>query len=93
MTTQPPFTTSLVRVAAIRDYLLSHGWVQYPYARPQGLYFEHSTLKTDDGEPLILVIPSSETLGDYAFHVERIVRTLSRDEGRSEADVLHDLTR
>lgn len=92
MTTQPPSTISLVRVTAIRDYLLSHGWVERPSDWPNGLYFEHSTLKTDTGEPLPLTIPASESLRDYTYHVERIIRTLSRDEDRSEADIFHDLT-
>lgn len=92
MTTKPPFAADIVQVAAIRDYLLTHGWIEQPCARPEGLQFEHTTRKFDAGYPMYMVIPAFESLDDYAFHVDRIIRTLAIIEKRSEADVLHDLT-
>jgi len=92
MTTKPPFAADLVRVAAIRDYLLTHGWVERPCARPEGLHFEHTTRKFDAGYPMYMIVPAFESLDDYAYHAERVVRTLSQIEKRPEADVFHDLT-
>ncbi len=93
MTTKPPRAADLVGVAAIRDYLLSHGWVERPSDWPNGLRFEHTTRKYDSGDPMYLLIPELESLSDYAFQVDRVIRALGIIEKRPEADVLHDLTR
>src|SRR5262249_39045418 len=51
-----------VSVAKARSYLEGRGWRQQAYPGPELLVFEGPS---DEGEPIIQVLPSSEQLADY----------------------------
>lgn len=78
-----------VQVDAVRSYLLQHGWTQQTYPGPELLVFGGPV--DDDGEPIIQVVPSDETLLDYPMRIEELIGALSVLEDRPTADVLTDL--
>src|SRR5271168_674172 len=79
----------LVRVEDVKSYLLSRGWKQASYPRPELLVFEGPL--DDDGEPLIQVLPSSEHTRDYRLRVVELISALSIFEDRPAIAILNDL--
>jgi hypothetical protein len=75
----------VIRVGDLRAYLLSRGWKIKPFKRPQVVYFEGPP--DDDGNPLVLLLPSSEQLRDYSLRIEEILQTLSVLEQRPAAEI------
>lgn len=80
---------SLVRVAGVRSYLLGRGWHPQPYPRSELLVFEGPT--DDDGQPIVLVLPSSEQMRDFSLRVEELIVALSILEDRPPRDILSDI--
>ena len=78
-----------VRVAGVRSYLSQHGWKEQTYPGPELLVFGGPV--DDDGEPIIQVIPSDESMLDYPMRIEELIGALSVLEDRPAADVLTDL--
>ncbi|HEY1375298.1 MAG TPA: hypothetical protein VGF55_00805 [Gemmataceae bacterium] len=78
-----------VRVADVVNYLTGRGWKTRPYPRPELLVFEGPP--GEGGEPIVQVLPSSESLLDYRMRVEELIAALSVLEDRPAADVLADM--
>jgi len=78
-----------VRVADVVGYLTSRGWKPRPYPRPELLVFEGPL--NDDGEPIVQVLPSEESLLDYRMRVEELIAALGVLENRPADDVLTDM--
>jgi len=78
-----------VRVADAESYMLSHGWKRVPYPRPQLLVF--GGVLDDDGQEVILTLPSSEQMRDYRLGVVRLISALSVYENRPAVDILNDM--
>ncbi len=91
MNTQGSNTISLdaIHAEAIRAYLVSHGWQQVAFKRPELLVFEGPC--DDDGKPIIQVIPRSEQSSDFDTRARELLDTLSVIENRPAADVLRDI--
>jgi hypothetical protein len=77
-----------VTVSDVRTYLQDRGWRQQR-SRPELLVFEGPD--DDDGDPLVLVLPSSEKARDYRLRLEDLFGALSVIEDRPAADVLSDV--
>ena len=80
---------ALVRVAGVRSYLLARSWRRQPYPRPELLVFEGPA--DDDGQSVVLVLPSSEQLRDFSLRVEELIAALSILEDRPPCDILCDI--
>ena len=80
---------SQLTVANVRDYLLRKNWRVQPYPRPELLVFEGPL--ADDGEPFVLVLPSSERASDYRMRCEDLVGALGIIENRWAVDILHEM--
>jgi hypothetical protein len=78
-----------VRVGAVRSYLRQRGWTEQSYPGPELLVFGGPV--DDDGEPVIQVVPSDETMLDYPMRIEELIGALSVLEDRPAADILTDL--
>jgi hypothetical protein len=91
MKTQGTNTISLDKIQAewIRDYLISNGWKQVPFKRPELLVFEGPC--DDDGKPIIQVIPRSEHSSDFNMRARELVDALSVIEDRPASDVVRDI--
>ncbi len=91
MKTQGTNTISLDKIQAewIRDYLISNGWKQVPFKRPELLVFEGPC--DDDGKPIIQVIPRSEHSSDFNMRARELVDALSVIEDRPSSDVVRDI--
>jgi hypothetical protein len=79
----------LVTVDAIRSYMSKHGWTLQPFPGPELLVFGGQV--DDDGEPIELVLPSSERMRDYRMRVEDLIGSLGALEDRYAGDVLNDI--
>jgi hypothetical protein len=80
---------AVLRVAPLRSYLLSKGWVEKPWDHPYGLWFE---LPRGEGrKPIPLPVPAVETIVDYARRLEEVMYTLQKVEGRPARDILKDI--
>jgi hypothetical protein len=80
---------SQVKVANLRSYLEAHGWQLKPFPRPQALKYEGPP--DDEGEPIVLMAPSSEKLSDYRWGVVSIITTLSVLEDRHPVEILNEI--
>ncbi len=78
-----------VTVGDVRAYLLNRGWRLRPFPGPELLVFEGP--KDDDGEPILLVLPSSEQLRDYRMRLADLIGALSVIESRPAVDILSDM--
>src|SRR4051812_17518501 len=76
---------SSVRVGDVVSYLTSRGWKPRPYPLPELLVFEGPL--SDDGEPIVQVLPSKESMLDFRMRVEELIAALSVLEDRPAADV------
>jgi hypothetical protein len=70
-------------------YMLSHGWKQVPYPRPQLLVF--GGVLDDDGQEIILTLPSSEHMRDYRVGVVQLISALSVYEDRLAVHILNEM--
>jgi hypothetical protein len=80
---------AVLRVAPLKSYLLSKGWVQRPWDNPYGLWFERQI--PGRRNPAVITLPAVETVVDYALRLEEIMRTLQMVEGRPARDILKDI--
>jgi hypothetical protein len=78
-----------VRVADVQAYLEDRGWRLQPFPRPELLVFGGPL--DDDGEPILQVLPSSESLRDYRMRLEDLIGALGIIEERPASDVLTDI--
>jgi hypothetical protein len=78
-----------VRVTDAEAYVLSHGWKRVPYPRPQLLVF--GGVLDDDGQEIILTLPSSEHMRDYRAGVVQLISALSVYENRLAVDILDEM--
>jgi hypothetical protein len=78
-----------VRVAGVRSYLLSRGWILQPYPGPELLVFGGPL--DDDGEPIVQILPSSEQMGDFRLRSEELIAALSVLEDRPASEILTDI--
>ncbi len=78
-----------VQVAGVRAYLQQRGWTLQPYPGPELLVFGGPL--DDDGEPVIQVVPSDESMLDYRMRIEELIAALSVLEDRLPTEVLADL--
>jgi hypothetical protein len=93
--TLPPFPIpgpeleAVLRVAPVKSYLLSKGWVQRPWDNPYGLWFERQA--PDRRNPAVITLPAVETVVDYPLRLEEVMRTLQMVEGRPAREILKDI--
>lgn len=80
---------SQVTVAQVRAYLTAHGWRLRAPTRPQLLVFEGPL--SDEGDPLVLILPSSEMMDDYRMRVEDLVGALGIIENRTAVEILNEI--
>ena len=78
-----------VRPAAVQSYLLRRGWKRQPFPGPELWVFEGPL--DDDGEPIIQVIPSSESLRDFRLRTEELIGAMSILEDRPAVEILNDI--
>jgi hypothetical protein len=78
-----------VRAAGLESYLLAHGWKRVPHPRKQLMVFEGPL--DDDGEPFILVAPSSERFRDFTSGIVRVIESLYVIEDRHAVEILNDI--
>jgi hypothetical protein len=78
-----------VTVSDVRAYLLARGWRLQPFPGPELLVFEGP--KDDEGEPIVQVLPSSESLKDYRMRVEDLIGALGVIENRPATSILSDV--
>lgn len=78
----------VIPIARVRSYLLGKGWALKPFPRKTALYFEGPL--DDDGEPLVQVLPASETFHDYPLRLEDLLRALSVLEERPISEILRE---
>jgi hypothetical protein len=78
-----------VRADAIRAYLLQHDWVQTTGSNAERWVFEGP--RVDDGEPIILVVPTSEAMSAFRLRAEDIIGALGIIEDRYAREVLDDI--
>lgn len=78
-----------IRISAVRSYLLGKGWVLKPFPRKTALCFEGPL--ADDGEPIVQVIPASESFHDYPLRLEDLLRALSMLENRPISEILREM--
>jgi hypothetical protein len=77
------------KLEGVRSYLTQHGWTRQPYPRPEVQVFAGPL--TDDGEPILLLVPATEALVDYRVAIEELISTLAVLEDRYAVDVLNDI--
>lgn len=75
----------------IKQYLTKNGWKLAPFKRPELLVFEGPM--TDEGEPILQVLPSSEKASDFALRAQELISALGVIENRPGEDVLRDITK
>ncbi len=73
----------------IKQYLTKNGWKLAPFKRPELLVFEGPM--TDDGEPILQILPSSEQASDFALRAQELISALGVIEDRPGEDVLRDI--
>ncbi len=78
-----------VSVESICAYLLAHGWQRKPYPRPELLVFGEQY--DDEGQEIVLTLPSSERMRDYLMYVVDLVAALAKLNGRNAVDVLNEI--
>ena len=78
-----------VNAAGLESYLLARGWKRVDHPRKQLMVFEGPL--DDDGEPFLIVVPSSERFRDFLGGLVRAIETLSIIEDRRPVAVLNDL--
>jgi hypothetical protein len=78
-----------VKLADIRAYLRRTGWRVKPYPRPETLVFAGPL--ANDGEPILVVLPSSEQATDYPLRLLEAITTLADLEDRPAVGVLNDV--
>src|SRR4051812_46828694 len=78
-----------VKLADIRAYLARTGWRMQPYPRPETLVFAGPP--ANDGEPILVVLPSSDQATDYPLRLLEVVTTLADLEDRPAVEVLSDV--
>jgi hypothetical protein len=78
-----------VAASGMESYLTAHGWKRVQHPRKQLMVFEGPL--DDDGEPLILAIPSSERFKDFTGRIVRVIESLSIVEGRHPVEILNDI--
>lgn len=78
-----------VTVDAVRSYLSQHGWTLQPFPGSELLVFGGPV--DEEGEPIELVLPSSERMRDYRMRVEDLIGSLGALEDRYAGDVLNDI--
>ena len=71
--------------AAISAYVRAEGWTRTEK------FGDHSDVYVRHGADE-LIVPGSDTLGDYPNVVSSILKTLAKVEGRDELQVYRDLT-
>jgi hypothetical protein len=79
----------LVRPDHAKAYLFQKGWKHRPYARPQVLLFEGAL--SDDGNPIVQIVPLIEEADDYVEAVIRLITNLALLEDRYAVDVLNEM--
>lgn len=62
-----------IPVGALHDFLTRRGWIQQPSTIPTMRYYEHSTMKLDDGRPLYYSVSASDHFPDYPLRVLQFV--------------------
>jgi hypothetical protein len=72
----------------VRRYMLDRGWQIQPH-RPELIVFEGPL--ADNGERIIQVLPSSETLVDYSIRLHEMLKALSVIENRPVREILADM--
>jgi hypothetical protein len=78
-----------VRIDQVRAYLLVHGWQRKPYPRPELLVFGEQY--DDEGQEIVLTLPSSERMRDYLMYVGDLVAALAKLNRRNAVDVLNEI--
>ena len=78
-----------VKVEGARSYLIKHGWTRQPYPRPEVEVYAGPL--DDDGKPILVLLPASESLVDYHLRIEDLLGTLAFVEDRYAVDVLNDI--
>jgi len=73
----------------IKQYLTKNGWKLAPFKRPELLVFEGPM--TDEGEPILQILPSSEKASDFALRAQELISALGVIEDRPGEDVLRDI--
>jgi len=75
----------------IKQYLTKNGWKLAPFKRPELLVFEGPM--TDEGEPILQILPSSEKASDFALRARELISALGVIENRPGEDVLRDINK
>ena len=78
-----------VTVAGARAYLLDHGWRPRPFPRPEVLVFEGPM--SDEGRPIVQILPSGEHFVDYRMRMEELIGALGAIENRPAAEILTEM--
>ena len=73
----------------IKQYLTKNGWKLAPFKRPELLVFEGPM--TDEGEPILQILPSSEKASDFALRARELISALGVIENGPGEDVLRDI--
>lgn len=73
-----PEVLQKVPVNAVHDFLLRRGWVQKPSERSTSRYYEHSEMRTVDGQPLHYFFPADDHFADYPLRVLDFIENNSR---------------
>ena len=87
-----PEVLQAIPVVAIHDYLIRRGWVQQPSPRPTSRYYEHSTMRLDDGRPLYYYAPASDHFPDYPLSVLSFIENQARSWDLDPWAVFRELT-
>jgi hypothetical protein len=72
--------------AAVRAYLLAHGWTEHPSFDPRVTSFEHAGVEAS------LLVPLADTLfGDLGLRSAEAINVLSHLEDREPIDIIADI--
>jgi hypothetical protein len=78
-----------VRLVDLRAYLVSRGWKEKPYTRPQVVVFEKSVAEGE--EPVVQLLPDSEQARDFRRSVIEAITSLSAIEERHPIEILNQI--
>jgi hypothetical protein len=78
-----------VRIPQVQAYLFARGWQSLPYPRSELLVFQGAS--DDAGQPIVQILPASETMPDYRPRLVELITALAAIEDRTAAAILEDL--
>jgi hypothetical protein len=87
-----PDVLKAIPVSAVHDFLTRRGWVQKPSDRPTSRYYEHSTMRLDDGRPMYYYFPAADHFIDYPLRVLQFIENEARFWELNPWAILTELT-